>query len=195
MRFDGIDLAKRRVKIDVFKAIKKDGKAVNAYELGTDDDLLAEYFSRGKLKKLSGDTYEVFSLEAVSGRGEIAHTGDFIKIDTGGNPYPVDRVFFWENHRHTGDTRYEQIPRELDAWDVGESMSEEVSFLIEEKGLTISGSAEKYFSAPLWGTVESAEKDAVIVFYSITRDAEGHITDADFNFVARGEFDKMYDRI
>jgi len=34
--------------------------------------------------------------------------------------------------------------------------------------------------------------DAVIVFYSITKDEDGTITDADFNFVARDEFDRTY---
>lgn len=72
-------------------------------------------------------------------------------------------------------------------------MCEEIQFLIQEKGLEINkDDFQNFFSAPLWGTKESAAGDAVIVFYSITRNAEGYITDADFNFVCRSEFNKTY---
>ncbi|MBQ1412657.1 MAG: hypothetical protein IIY93_05645, partial [Clostridia bacterium] len=50
-----------------------------------------------------------------------------------------------------------------------------------------------YFNAVLWGAPLSAAKDAVICFYSITRDGNGVITDADFNFISRAEFEKTYD--
>ena len=39
----------------------------------------------------------------------------------------------------------------------------------------------------------SAPKDAVIVFYRISRDEAGQITDAEFNFVAGAEFEKTYE--
>lgn len=54
---------------------------------------------------------------------------------------------------------------------------------------------DRYFSAQLWGTTLSAAKDAVIVFYSVTRDPDGKILEISFNFVARSEFDKTYDII
>ena len=38
----------------------------------------------------------------------------------------------------------------------------------------------------------SAARDAVLIFYSITRDEQGDIVDADFNFVAREEFNQTY---
>ena len=73
-------------------------------------------------------------------------------------------------------------------------MSRKIKFLIEQKQLTFhEEDPEKYFQAPLWGTNLSAKKDAVIVFYSIERDENGEIRDAEFNFVARDEFDKTYE--
>ena len=68
-----------------------------------------------------------------------------------------------------------------------------MAFLIEKKGLIINetSTAQRY-SVDLWGTKEVAAADAVIVFYSISRDNNGGIIDADFNFVERGEFNKIY---
>ena len=75
-------------------------------------------------------------------------------------------------------------------------MCDEIAFLMEEKGLVIDRqSRDRYFSAPLWGTTLYAARDAVIIFYSITRDQMGRIIDADFNFVERGVFGKTYERI
>jgi threonine dehydrogenase-like Zn-dependent dehydrogenase len=69
-------------------------------------------------------------------------------------------------------------------------------FLQEHKELVIDpSSTEKRYSAPLWGTVLSAAADALIVFYSITRNSDGTITDADFNFISREEFDRTYSRL
>lgn len=42
---------------------------------------------------------------------------------------------------------------------------QEIEFLIQHKGLVINEQEEAdYFVAPLWGTTETAAKDAVIVF-------------------------------
>ena len=38
----------------------------------------------------------------------------------------------------------------------------------------------------------TAARDAVIVFYELEYDAGGEIVEADFNFVAKDEFDKVY---
>jgi hypothetical protein len=45
----------------------------------------------------------------------------------------------------------------------------------------------------LFGTLESAARDAVIVFYAIRRDDAGRITDADFNLVDREAFEQTYE--
>lgn len=180
----------------MFKIIKKTGKIVDAFELGIDDSCLDEFISQGRIKKISDNTYEVFSLEAINGNGEIAHSGDFVKVDSNGYPYPISRAFFKSNHKHLGCNKYEQIPKELVAWKFGEPTSEEITFLIDKKGLVIDeNSFDKYFTAPLWGTVESAGKNAIIVFYNIMKDADGHIVDIDYNFVAFEEFKKTYDII
>ena len=45
----------------------------------------------------------------------------------------------------------------------------------------------------LWGTEETAAKDAVVVFYGVERDADGAIAKIDFNFVARNVFEQTYE--
>ncbi len=178
----------------MFQIKKKTGKRVTAYRLGEPSEVLDALMESGKVKPLPDGTYEIFSQEAVNGHGEVAQPGDYIKLDSTGNPYPNSAAFFEANHRAAGNGEYEQIPQPLAAWDVNEPEGEEINFLIDEKGLTIREDDENaYFNAVLWGAPLSAAKDAVICFYSITRDKNGVITDADFNFISRAEFEKTYD--
>ncbi|MDY5001849.1 MAG: hypothetical protein SO122_05250, partial [Eubacteriales bacterium] len=101
--------------------------------------------------------------------------------------------FFQKNHRHIEGDEYEQIPKPLLAWSIDEPVSKEVAFLILHKDLVLDlTSHDKFFTAPLWGTIESSPRDSVLVFYSVTRDDDGSIVDADFNFVARDVFEKTY---
>ena len=176
------------------KVIKTKGKILKAYELGAASQTERDMIAAGRIRVLDGGKYEVFSREAVNGSGEIVSAGDFFKVDSGGYPYPNPRAFFMANHKPLGDELYEQIPRPLDAWTADEEMCEEIEFLIAVKGLRIDeDNAGKYYTAPLYGTLESAARDAVIVFYAIERDENGRMTDADFNFVERGEFDLTYE--
>lgn len=178
------------------KVMKKTGKEVLAYKLSTDCDVLDRLMQAGKLKRKEDGTFEVFSREVMDGIGELAYAEDYIKIDNGGYPYPNSAKFFEENHRQIEGNRYVQITKPLDAWFASEGMCPEIQFLIEHKGLVIRESLpERYFEAPLWGTLLSAAKDAVIIFYELKRDSDGTILDADFNFVAREEFVKTYDII
>ncbi|MBQ1685133.1 MAG: hypothetical protein II072_06450 [Clostridia bacterium] len=176
--------------------IKNKGKTVCAYKLGTDDGLLTELIKNGKLIPLENGDYEVMSQEAISGstgKGQLAHTGDYIKIDSSGCPYPNTAEFFEQNHRHIEGCTYEQIPKPLKAWLFGEPMCEEILFLMQKKGLVIRpDDYDHYFTAPLFGTVESAARSAAIVFYSILRNELGGLLDIEFNFVARDVFDKTY---
>lgn len=173
--------------------IKNSGKVVQAYRLGESHAVLSRLIEEGKIREIDGGCYEIFSQEAVNGTGETARRGDYIKIDSAGFPYPNDAEFFLKNHLYLSGDDYEQIPKPLLAWTVDDNMCEEIEFLQKEKGLVINEeSIEKYFSAPLWGSVLSAGKDAVIVFYRINRDENGLITDVDFNFVKREEFEKTY---
>lgn len=174
------------------KAIKKEGKRIQAYQLGADSEQIAGLLAEGKIKKCSGGKYEVFSREAVNGKGEVARDGDYIKMDSEGFPYPNSKDFFEENHRMIQEGIYEQIPRPVDIWTAEEPICDEIEFLQKEKGLILDETDIKaYFNAPLWGSMLSAARNAVLVFYRIDREG-GRIVDADFNFVEQTEFGKAY---
>lgn len=178
------------------KAIKNKGKTVSAWRLGENSDMEKRLLQEGKIKIGSDGAYEIFSREAVSGMGERACRGDYIKIDSKGLPYPNNKEFFESNHRHISGETYEQIPFPVDVWSFEDGMCEEIQFLIDHKGLKFNTeNSSVYFSAPLWGTLLSASKDAAIVFYNIEKDQDGRIRDIDFNFVARDEFEKTYSYI
>ncbi|MDO5133637.1 MAG: hypothetical protein Q4D81_11765 [Eubacteriales bacterium] len=180
----------------MIRVIKKEGKIIHAYRLGDSSPVLDRLIAEGKIIPLKDGGFEVLSREALlggSGHGQVASRGDYIKLDTEGCPYPNSAVFFEAKHKKLDGDMYEQLPEPMDAWTAEEATCPEIEFLLAEKGLTIHpGDSSRYFSAPLWGTVESAPADAVIIFYSITHDESGNITDADFNFVVREEFEKLY---
>ena len=173
--------------------IKKENAKVIAFQLGQGSQLEHTFRNSGKVLRISEEAFEVFSQEATGVHGEIAHVGDYVKIDSAGFPYPNKRDFFEQNHRLVGENEYEQIAKPLIAWCFGDPVDEVISFMIQQKGLVIDPRhAEKCFNAPLWGTMLSAKADAVIVVYRVDRDEAGHIVDVDFNFVAREEFVKTY---
>jgi len=175
------------------KVIKNNGKQVQAWELGKNTDMELKLLNEGKIVLIGNNEYELFSQEAQSGSGEKATSGDFFKVDKAGYPYPNKREWFLANHRHVDTDSYEQLPKPMDAWETTEPVTPEVQFLIDHKGLKLSPSTpEQYFGAELWGAWLTAASDAVLVFYSVTRDENGVITDADFNFVARKEFEATY---
>lgn len=175
------------------KAIKKQGKSVRAYELGTDSRQIQQWIEEGKIKKISEQEYEIFSQEAVNGTGQITYKGDFIKVDTSGMPYPNSREFFLANHKYIRDDEYEQIPKPVSIWQSQEAVVPEIEFLIKNKGFIIDkNNKEKYYTAPLWGTLLSAAEDAYVVFYVIERNEEGAIIDVDYNFVENAEFHRTY---
>ena len=183
----------------MFKVIKKNGIVRKAYRLGEANSVLARLMLERKIVPISGgEQYEIFSREAVignSGHGQLAEKGDWIKLDSAGYPYPNKKEVFEKNHKHIAEDEYEEIPKELDAWSAKEPMCEEIAFLIREKGLVLNEEYHKrYYTAPLWGTVESADKDAVLLFYSISCGENGTITDASFNFIEKSEFEKKYKR-
>ncbi len=174
------------------KVRKKEGKLVKAYCLGQPHSVIEELITRGLLKKVNETQWRLLSQEATE--GECAKSGDYLKLDTAGMPYPNTKEFFEKNHIHRGGDEYEQIPKPLSAWAAEDDMCPEVQFLIEKKGLVFNEkSVCAYFKAPLWGDMLLAAKDAVIIFYDIKYDAEKNVTDADFNFVSRSEFEKTYE--
>lgn len=173
---------------------KKEGKIIKAYCLGERHPVLDQLIGAGYLKQVDDNHWRVYSQEST--KGEKASSGDFIKIDTSGFPYPNTRSFFMQNHRHMGGDDYLQIPKTLLAWRLEHGMCSEIRFLIEHKELKIHREHEQaFFSAPLWGDILSAPKNAVIVFYDITYGDDQEVVDANFNFVAEDEFYKTYDMI
>lgn len=171
---------------------KKEGTIVKAYCLEENNPMINRLMEEGKIRRQGPDRWRILSREA--GEGELARSGDYLKMDLAGNPYPNSRGFFLQNHRHLGGDEYEQIPRRLSAWSDGDEMCPEIRFLMEHKGLKIHADDEQaYFSAPLWGDMLRAAKDAVVVFYDIRYDAAKEVVDADFNFVAGDEFEQLYD--
>ena len=181
----------------MYTVIKNKGKMVEAYQLQlrNDNAVIRELMENGKICDLGDGRYEIHSQEAINGvaGGEIAMAGDWIKIDSKGYPYPNDRAYFEANHRHIEGDNFEQLPKPLLVWNVKLEMCPEVEFLVEKKGLVIDEtSSDRRYSAQLWGTTEVAAEDAMIVFYSISYDDAGNVTDCDWNFVERSEFDKTY---
>ena len=183
----------------MLKVRKKYGKVVQAYRLGDYHPVLESLMKENKIIDLHNGIYEVFSQEAVkagSVHGQVACTGDWIRIDGSGSPYPNKADWFQENLRHISGDDYEQIPKLLNAWTADLEMCPEIQFLIREKGLVLDeNNPEQYFNAFLWGTQEAAARDAVLVFYSVSYDENGSIVDAEFNFVEKTEFDCTYDLV
>ena len=179
----------------MFKIIKNKGKIVKAYQLGSNHEVIKKLMEQGKIHDLGEGRFEVYSQEALKGKvgGEIGVSGDWIKVDGSGCPYPNDKKFFEMNHRHIEGDTFEQIPKVLYAWDKECEMCPEIRFLMEGKGLKINEkSVEQCYSAELWGTTEAAAADALIVFYDIQYNEDGSVRDAEFNFVASDAFEKTY---
>ncbi len=165
--------------------IKKQGKRICAWQLGSGSAMEAELIREGMIVR-RGDTYEIFSRECGSETGQIVRAGDYFKIDEGGKPYPNERTWFEKHHRPLGGDEYEQIPVPLMAWEAGDPDDAPVRTLIGEGRLTISEEdPEHYFQADLWGTHLAAPKDAVLVIYDFD--------EREFNFVAREIFNNTYE--
>ena len=181
----------------MLKIIKKKGQLVKAYRLGEENPVLDVLIRENRIKNMFNGTYEVFSQEAVkseSGHGQVACTGDWIRIDGAGFPYPCKNEWFQENYRHVGGDDYEQIPKVLLGWTAEQKMCPEVEFLIQNRGLILDNEhPDKFFQAILWGNPEAAAKDAILVFYDIVYEDERNILDVDYNFVEKREFERIYD--
>lgn len=182
------------------KAAKKEKAIVKAYCLGEENPVLDDMEEKGLIRKDEGDIWRIFSQEATD--GELAHNGDYIKIDSKGRPYPNSRAFFMENHRRLSENgdEYEQIPKARYVWSLsfGDEMCSEIQFLIEHKELTINEQDEKqYFRAPLWGDMQTTPKDSVIMLDEVKygepdETGKREVMDAVFWFVAFDEFQRTY---
>lgn len=126
-------------------------------------------------------------------QGEMAYAGDYFKVDSSGFPYPNKKDWFEAHHKHIDGDEYMQIPNPVDIWEADLPVCDEIQYLLSSGRLRINeADSANYFNAFLWGADLSAARDAVVVFYSVDRNADGKITDVDFNFVARDEFEKTY---
>ena len=176
--------------------MKKTEGVLKAYRLGDYHPALEKLINSHKIIDMYDGTYEVFSMEALkggSGHGQIAFAEDWVRIDCAGYPYINKNLWFKENFRHIKGDEYKQIPIQLNAWTANLEICEEVQFLIHEKGLVLDEhNPDNYFQAFLWGTMEKAPRDAVLMFYNISYDNNGTICDVDFNFVDRAVFDYTY---
>lgn len=178
---------------------KKTGCVIEACQLGKMSPLFQQLEKENRVRRLSGDEYEVISREAEaggSGHGQHARTGDYVKLDAGGYPYPNQRSYFERSHCHLEGERYEQYSLPLLAWTADQKISPEIQFLIEKKGLELHPEdPERFFSAMLWGEKECASEHDVLILYQISYGVDGTIRDIDYNFVAEQEFRKAYEYI
>ena len=175
-------------------AQKRADVPMRACRLGEGAPLEAELLRTGQLRRLDSGDYEVFSQEAVNGRGEIVRPGDYVKLDAAGVAYPNDHAFFEACHIPVGgDLFVQRVPPRV-AWLADDPLIPEVRFLLDTGRLTLrADTPERYFRADLWGAPLSAARDAVLMLYAVARDDAGAIVDVTFNFVARDAFERTYD--
>ena len=173
--------------------MKASQNTLKAWQLGRNTPMEKQLIEEGRIVRLSDDSYEVFSLEAIGEHGELAKAGDYFKLDIHGIPYPNSKEFFEANHKWISGDEYLQTSKVLHAWFVGDPINEIITYLQQNKGLRISPETpETCFSAPLWNTMLFGNSEAALVIYRIDRDELGQICDVDFNFVAKDEFEKNY---
>ena len=171
----------------------KTSTQVQAWELGTGSKKEKEMLRDGKIIAHSDGTFEVFTKEAMRNKGQIAKAGDYFKVDERGFPCPNKREYFLQNHQHLEGNRFIQTARPLKIWHLGDPECEELHFLLNNGLISIHPEDKEHcFSAPLWGTKETAAADAVIIFYSVENDSEGKICAVDFNFVDAEYFSTHY---
>lgn len=172
---------------------KKKLTRLQAWQLGADTPAESKMIEEGKIVRREDGKYEVFSQEATGKTGQVASAGDYFKIDSSGCPYPNEKSAFERGHRHLGGDWYEQISSPVQIWTAEDPQCAEIRFLLSSGRLRIDpDDPARYFRAALWGTEETAARDAVVVFYEIERDGSGSLQSVVFNFVERSEFEKTY---
>ena len=173
--------------------VQKTAIRVQAWQLGKDTAKEAEMIQAGKIRRRPDGTYELFSQEATGETGQLAQPGDYFKVDSQGFPYPNDQAFFESRHEHLQDDWYLQKASPVAAWTADEPKTDAIRFLLERRQLEIHpDTPDRYFAAFLWGTWQTAARDAVIILQHTERNARGEITSVDFYFVAKQEFDRSY---
>jgi hypothetical protein len=106
-------------------------------------------------------------------------------------PYPTKKDWFEANHTQVEKGMYQQKAHPRKAWCAAEPICPEVQFLLD-RGLLL-WEPEQGFQAQLWGTLQTVTADAVIILDNIHRDASDTLTEVEFHFVAKEEFDLTYE--
>ena len=161
-----------------------------AFQLGTSCPLEQELIKSQLLLPVQEGVWEVRTREAKT-RGEIAKTGDYIKLDSAGMPYPVEKDWFEDTHTRTEEGLYLQKAAPKKAWSTEELMCPEIRFLVNEE--LLQWDRKTGFGAALWGTWQTAGPDAVIVFDRVVTGKDGSVREVEFHFVAAEEFDRSYE--
>ena len=173
--------------------VKKKALPQRACCLGEGSALEQELIRRKLLKKRPDGLWELTTRE-TAGQGEICRPGDYIKLDSIGMPYPNDPSYFRANHTHLEGQWYVQNSRPVYGWTLEQPEDPIIRFLVESGRLRIDPEdPARTFSAFLWGTEQTAARDAVIIITATERSAGGQITDVSFHMVAGEEFRKTYD--
>ena len=74
--------------------VQKKPVRLQAWQLGAGDAKEAEMIAAGKIKLREDGSYELFSMEALGEKGQIAGPGDYFKVDSAGFPYPNKKAFY-----------------------------------------------------------------------------------------------------
>lgn len=160
-----------------------------AFALGANTEAERELILQGLLSEAGAGLWRLKTREALA-EGELVKNGDYVKLDSAGMPYPVAKDWFEANHEPLREGWYLQKTAPRKAWNTTEPMCPEIRFLLDQELLTWKNGA---FSAFLWGTMQTAAEDAVIVIDAVSHAPDGTLAGVDFHFVAVDEFDKTYD--
>ena len=167
-------------------AIKTAGLLRQAWRLGEGSSMERDLIVRGYLVPLEDGAWRVRSREIRDGDdGQLAHDGDWIRLDSKGFPYPNEKTWFEERHRPIEGDLYEQIPQPLLVWQYGDPLIDAMDFILEKGLLQIT---EDGFVARIWDTTERAPLSHTVVFYEVGREEDGAIREVTFNLVAEDEF-------
>ena len=163
---------------------------VRAFQLGTVCAAAQALMDAGLLIQMPEGLWRVRTRETEA-EGELARTGDYVKLDSIGMPYPTKKEWFEANHKQHDDGLYLQITTPRKAWSAAEQMIPEIRFLLD-RGL-LHWDRETGFGAHLWGAWQTAGADAVIVLDQVQADAMGELRQVEFHFVAAEEFAVTYE--
>lgn len=173
--------------------IIKKSLPVQAFQLGTACCLEQQFVQSGLLVPLQDGLWRIKTRESPE-EGELVKTGDYIKLDRSGMPYPNERSWFEANHAQLEEHLYLQTAVPKTAWMSTQPMLPEIRFLLD-RGLLIwaPDDPEHAFRARLWGTMQTAAADAVVVLNRVETDGPGNIRAVEFHFIANDEFQATYD--